>query len=128
VSRHKMKVDCLQMRGAKKFNGRFKSLFTIGVCAVVLCAIPKYGNAVQGISGIQATYDNQTSTNDNYSTTGGGSAAFPTSTTYNISFNVGLQNNLEITGFEVGASSYNQNLDNCDPPGSDLQRSWSIYQ
>jgi uncharacterized repeat protein (TIGR01451 family) len=61
--------------------------------------------AAQGISGIQAEYDNLSDTSDDYSTVGGG-GDFPPANTYNMSFNVGSQNNLQITGFEVGTNVY----------------------
>lgn len=76
------------------------------LCSCIMLTTPGWLYAVQGITGIQAAYDNQTSTNDDYATSGGGSAAFPTATIYNVSFNVGSQNNLEITGFDVGGNTY----------------------
>jgi uncharacterized repeat protein (TIGR01451 family) len=60
-----------------------------------------------GISGIMATYDNVTHTNDDYSTPGGGSGAFPAGTTYDIKFDVGTQNNLYLTGFEIAGEAFN---------------------
>jgi len=59
------------------------------------------------ISGILATYDNLTYTNDDYSAIGGGSGDFPAATTFDMSFNVGSQNNLYLTGFEVGGTTFN---------------------
>lgn len=83
----------------------WKAVSLMAVLCLVFAGTAEVG-AVQGITGVQAAYDNQTSTNDNYSAIGGGSAGFPNTTTYNMSFNNGSQNNLNITGFEVGGNTY----------------------
>ena len=54
-----------------------------------------------------AYYDTIGSTSENYSVRGGGSGDYPTSTVYNLNFNVGEQNNLIIRGFETGTNVYN---------------------
>ncbi len=62
---------------------------------------------LEAISGLLAAYDDSTQTNDNYATTGGGSADFPVGTTYRVTFGEGSQNNLRLTGFEIGGESFN---------------------
>lgn len=62
---------------------------------------------LEAISGLLAAYDDSTQTNDNYATTGGGSADFPVGTTYRVTFGEGSQNNLHLTGFEIGGESFN---------------------
>jgi hypothetical protein len=62
--------------------------------------------AQEAISGIMASYNDLANTNDNYSTTGGG-GNFPAGTGYAIRFNEGTQDNLILTGFEVGGEAYN---------------------
>ena len=54
-----------------------------------------------------ASYDTQTITTNNYATTGGGSADFPAATSYSVRFDEGSQNNLILTGFEVGGQAFN---------------------
>jgi len=61
---------------------------------------------VQAITGLSAHYDNLSSTNDDYSTPGSGAGGYPSGTQYDMKFNVGNQNNLEIDGFEVGTNVY----------------------
>ncbi len=73
----------------------------LGICGP---SLPASGQIA--ISGLLASYDDSTYTNDNYSTTGGG-GNFPTGTRYDIRFNEGSQDNLIVTGFEVGGDTFN---------------------
>jgi len=61
---------------------------------------------VRPITGLSAAYDNISDTSDNYSTPGSGAGAYPSGTQYDMQFNVGNQNNLEIQGFETGTNVY----------------------
>lgn len=58
------------------------------------CCLLYPANAVQPISGILAAYDDVTDDSDDYSAPGGGSGEFPSSSTYDIRFNIFNQNNL----------------------------------
>lgn len=71
-----------------------------------LIAFPFTAHAVQPITGIFASYDNVSDDSDDYSVQGGGTGDFPSSSTYDINFNVGSQNNLWLTGFEIGAQVF----------------------
>ena len=71
------------------------------------CCLLYPASAVQPISGILAAYDDVTDDSDDYSAPGGGSGGFPSSNTYDIRFNVGNQNNLWLSGFEIGAEVFN---------------------
>ena len=62
---------------------------------------------VRPVTGISAYYDAIDDTNDNYSVAGGGSSTYPASTTYQMHFNVGEQNNLIIRAFETGTNVFN---------------------
>ncbi len=62
---------------------------------------------VRPVTGISAYYDAIDDTNDNYSVAGGGSGTYPASTTYQMNFNVGEQNNLIIRAFETGTNVFN---------------------
>ncbi len=59
------------------------------------------------ISGIMASYDHVTNTSDDYSAVGGGTGDFPGGTTYDVKFDVGTQNNLYLSGFEIAGESFN---------------------
>jgi uncharacterized repeat protein (TIGR01451 family) len=61
---------------------------------------------VQGISSATVTYRTYTNTNDNYMTTGGGSAGFPTGTVYNIRFNEGVSNQMFLGEVTVGGRTF----------------------
>ena len=61
---------------------------------------------VQGISSATVTYRTYTSTNNNYMTTGGGSAGFPTGTVYNIRFNEGVSNQMLLAEVTVGGRTF----------------------
>ena len=63
--------------------------------------------AVQPITGISVTYGTIVNTNANYSTTGGGSAGFPTGTVYNVRFNEGTSNITYLAGVVIGGLPYN---------------------
>lgn len=86
-------------------GGAVPAVLAIGL-SFLLC-LAESGEAVQPISGILASYDALTYTNDNYSTTGGGSAGFPAGTTYAVRYNEGGQNNLYLSGFQIGPETYN---------------------
>jgi uncharacterized repeat protein (TIGR01451 family) len=62
---------------------------------------------VLGITGILAAYEDVADPSGDYSTPGGGSGGFPAGTTYNVQFNQGSQNNLYLTGFEIGSEVFN---------------------
>ena len=94
------------MNGAFQFRSGKRSVVLCGLLLLAWAGGPAaYG--VEAISGLLAAYDDSTQTNDNYSTTGGGSADFPAGTRYNVTFDVGSQNNLRLTGFEIGGESFN---------------------
>ena len=94
-------LDCVQM--AKRINQ------SVWKCAAALLLIVSVREAValQGLTGIQAEYDNITGaakTNDDYNSAGA-SATFPAAG-YRNTFNVGTNNNLIITGFDIGTNNY----------------------
>ncbi len=62
---------------------------------------------VRPVTGISAHYDSIDHTNDNYTVAGGGTGAYPSGNNYQIQFNVGVQNNLIIDGFETGTNVFN---------------------
>jgi len=99
-----MSSNANRMKTANRNNrfAVFSALLAVGLGAG---AVSSY--AVTPISGIMATYDNVTNTTDDYSTAGGGSGAFPAGTTYDVKFDVGTQNNLYLTGFEIAGESFN---------------------
>ncbi len=61
---------------------------------------------VQPISSATVRYETYANTNDNYSTTGGGSAGFPTGTVYNIRFNEGESNHMYLDKVAVGGRTF----------------------
>ena len=75
-----------------------------------------------------ASYDDVEDTSGDYSATGGGSVDFPAGTTYDVTFGAGSQNNLRLTGFEIGGGSFNfvlladiinlERVDNANATGS----------
>ena len=75
--------------------------------ALILCLVAGTSSLAQvrPVTGIMAHYDSITNSSDDYSTPGSG-GAYPTSTTYDMKFNVGDQNNLMIQGFETGTNVY----------------------
>ena len=83
----------------------------LNACVALLLAWLAWGGTfaqaqVQGISGATVTYQTYTDTNDNYSTTGGGSAGFPTGTVYNIRFNEGVSNQMFLGDVTVGGRTF----------------------
>ena len=61
---------------------------------------------VQPITSATVTYQTYANTNDNYSTTGGGSAGFPTGTIYNVRFNEGVSNQMFLGEVTVGGRTF----------------------
>ncbi|MGD9780981.1 MAG: SdrD B-like domain-containing protein, partial [Kiritimatiellia bacterium] len=61
---------------------------------------------VQPITSAAVTYQTYADTNDNYSTTGGGSAGFPTGTVYNVRFNEGVSNQMFLGEVTVGGRTF----------------------
>ena len=84
------------------FAAAFLLTLTIAFLSSALPAVAQ----IRPVTGISASYDNLTDTNDNYSVAGGGSSGFPSGTQYNMNFNSGSQNNLQIQGFETGTNVY----------------------
>ena len=91
-------------------QGRFSRGLAFSLVAGVLGGLGAGTPApaqVRPVTGIMAEYDNLDDTNDDYAVRGGGSGDYPTSSVYNLRFNVGDQNNLLIRGFETGTNVYN---------------------
>ena len=61
---------------------------------------------VQAISSATVTYQTYSNTNDNYSTTGGGSSYYPTGTVYNVRFNEGVSNQMFLGEVTVGGRTF----------------------
>ena len=88
---------------AISFRRELRALLLAAGCFAAAPALAQ----VRPVTGIMAEYDYLGITNDDYSVRGGGSGDYPTSTVYNLRFNVGEQNNLIIRGFETGTNVYN---------------------
>ena len=88
---------------AISFRRELRALLLAAGCFAAAPALAQ----VRPVTGIMAEYDYLGTTNDDYSIRGGGSGDYPTSTVYNLRFNVGEQNNLLIRGFETGTNVYN---------------------
>ena len=61
---------------------------------------------VQSISSATVTYQTYSNTNDNYSTTGGGSSYYPTGTVYNVRFNEGVSNQMFLGKVSAGGRTF----------------------
>ena len=99
-------TECVHGSGVSRMERIFPSRIFRVLLAAGLGWSVEAVHAQIPISGIMASYNDLTYTNDNYTTTGGG-ANFPTGTRYDIRFNEGAQNNLILTGFEVGGEAFN---------------------
>ena len=91
-----------QLRWPVRMAGRLAA-GALGLAGISLPAAAQ----VRPVTGIMAEYDNLDDTNHDYSVRGAGSGDYPTSSVYNLRFNVSDQNNLIIKGFETGTNVYN---------------------
>ncbi len=92
------------MQNAKQTK-RFSAFALVMTLGLLWGAAAVHGQVP--ISGVMASYDNVTNTSDDYSVIGGGTGDFPAGTTYDVKFDVGSQNNLYLSGFEIAGESFN---------------------
>lgn len=60
------------------------------------------------ITGTTAAYDDVSDTSGDYSANGTGTGTFPSGTTFNMTFNVGMQNNLALSTMTTAAGTFNR--------------------
>ncbi len=60
------------------------------------------------ITGVTAAYDNVSDTSGDYSANGTGTGTYPSGTTFNMTFNVGMQNNLVLTSMTTAAGTFDR--------------------
>ncbi len=83
-----------------------RTLWGLGLAACLVLGGAVAQAQVQPITGIAVTFDTITNSSDNYSATGGGSGDFPATTTYDVRFNDGTSNLMQLEAVSVGALTF----------------------